>query len=186
MDEQIQKTEENTETGRKKFTFSLYSYFAAMCFLIFIALVYFIVQASSGTVSNNELFPKSVFSRPAKSIGAVCQIKTNDEGAQNLLHYVMENPPKASDREHTAKNIQESGIDLYQKNLEYLDDEAADELLPKDSQTLRRYCSLNVKLFSRMKAAVLEGWDPGTLENDKLYIQMQEMKSQVSEIYQQY
>ncbi|MGE5431856.1 MAG: hypothetical protein ACM3QX_12315 [Syntrophomonadaceae bacterium] len=192
-DEQIPKTEENTETGRKKFTLRLNLYFVAMSCLIWIALIYFIKQASSGRLDTNNLIEsdigrsaKQALSSSAQSTGVICQLKTNDEGAMHLLRYVIENPPKASEREHMAKNIQESGIDLYTQNLQYLESEGRNELLMKDSQTLKEYSTLNVQLFSLLKSAVLEGRDPGTLKDLDLYEQVYDMQERVHQIYNSY
>lgn len=164
-----------------------------MSFIICTALVYFIVQASSGNLDANNLIEsnigrsaKQAISRSDQSTGVICQLKTNDEGAMHLLGYVMNNPPKASEREHMAKNIQESGIDLYRQNLQYLESEGRDELLIKDSQTLKEYCTLNVKLFSLLKAAVLEGRDPGRLKDLDLYEQVYDMQEHIHQIYNSY
>lgn len=192
-DDQIPNT---AEAAQKKFSFSLYSYFITMTCLICIALTWFIVRASSANISDGDLLRQVGISGPSQSVDVFLQIKTSDEGAQNLLRYVMNNPPKASEREHMAKNLQESGIDLYQASLEslerfqtslkYHDGDVSKALLIKDSQTLKTYCTLNVQFFSLLKAAVLEGQDPRTLQNDELYRQIDGMKNRVGAIYHYY
>lgn len=180
---QVPSDLQNTAAGKKKFTGSLYFYFIVMICLNCFALIFFIVRASSNPGPDFQSYLN-----PYRSIGnnvaVICQVKTNDERAQNLLHYIMNNPPDASERRHTAENIQESGIDLYEKNLQYLD--STSTLIPKDSEMLKKYCRINKELFTHLKTGIQSGIDPGTIENDPLYGQMDEMRDDVLSIFRQY
>lgn len=120
--------------------------------------------------------------------GVISIAKTNDMAAKNLYKYIMDNPDKLDDRSKMAGNVQESGIDLYQKNISILSSEKkkVPREVSSDMETLMEYYTLNKRLFTRLKASIENKKDVSQLESGSLKQKIDAMTDRVEEIYDRY